>query len=62
MADQDMCPICTLPFKKDDAIIKFQIWGQKTKTLAHLDCALYRSQGEKRKHPPNQIRPLQRSK
>ncbi len=52
---QDMCPICTEPFKKDEVVIEYEMWGTSSelKFLAHLDCALAVSRAEGRKHPPS---------
>lgn len=54
---QDMCPICTAPFKEGEAVIQFGAWSEKTMAkestrLGHVDCVLYISRKESRKHPP----------
>jgi hypothetical protein len=51
MVEQDVCPICTGAFKNSEVIISFRKWPEKEARLAHLDCALMLSEGEKRKHP-----------
>ncbi len=50
---QDMCPICAEPFKENEVVILYQKWKSDAveKALAHLDCALYLSRTEERKHP-----------
>ncbi|GKV81391.1 hypothetical protein PEC106664_21650 [Pectobacterium carotovorum subsp. carotovorum] len=53
---QDMCPICTKPFQKEEVIIQYLTWAGKEASsipkLGHLDCVLYLSKTEDRKHPP----------
>lgn len=50
---QDMCPICTEPFKKDEVLVNYLTWDkdQHSDKLGHLDCVLYLSKTEERKHP-----------
>jgi hypothetical protein len=48
---QDICPICTQPFNYKDIVIDIERWDDE-KMKAHLDCALYMSNDEKREHPP----------
>lgn len=52
--EQDICPICTSSFKKDEVLMRYVTWGEKRPAdkLGHLDCVLFLSQGEKREHPP----------
>jgi hypothetical protein len=55
---QDMCPVCSEPFKEGEALIQFIEWSEKataqTNTrLGHVDCVLYISRMEgRKKHPP----------
>ncbi len=52
---QDICPICTEPFRKEEVIIEYMSWDTASvggKRLGHLDCVLHLSELEKRKHPP----------
>jgi len=52
---QDMCPICTQPFKPDEVLVRYMTWGKGTaaESLGHLDCVMYLSKTEEdRKHPP----------
>ena len=50
--DPGMCPICTEPFRDNEMVIECHKWDKGT-FLAHIDCALALSRGEKgRKHPP----------
>ncbi|WP_281717985.1 hypothetical protein [Pandoraea apista] len=52
---QDMCPICTEPFKRDEVLVRYLTWGKGTtaEQLGHLDCVMYLSTTEEdRKHPP----------
>ena len=52
---RDMCPICAEPFQENEVVIVYQPWkpgaGVVDKAQAHLDCALYLSRTEERKHP-----------
>jgi len=50
---RDMCPICAEPFKENEVVIIYQTWKPDAGVMdkAHLDCALYRSRTEERKHP-----------
>jgi hypothetical protein len=49
---QDLCPICTEPFKFKEIVIDIERWEHET-LKAHLDCALYMSMTEEgRTHPP----------
>ena len=52
---QDMCPICTQPFKKKEVIVRYLTWAGKDKDpvqrLGHLDCVLHLSKREEREHP-----------
>ena len=53
---QDMCPICTYPFKEEEVIVQYFTWKGNGKTLeprlGHVDCILYLSKIEERDHPP----------
>lgn len=55
--DQNICPICTAPFKKGEVIVQYLTWngdqGQSMQRLGHMDCALYLSRQEDRNHPPS---------
>jgi hypothetical protein len=55
-ATHDMCPICVEPFKKGEVLVRYVKCGedQPAEKLGHLDCALYLSNTEDRKHPPTQ--------
>jgi hypothetical protein len=50
---QEMCPICAEPFNENDVVIAYQKWKSDAveKAQAHLDCALFLSRSEERKHP-----------
>lgn len=51
---QDMCPICVEPFKKDEVLVQYITWGkgQAVGKLGHLDCVMTLSKAEERNHPP----------
>jgi hypothetical protein len=50
---QDLCPICTEPFKFKEAVVAFSRWDHEENMKAHFDCLLYFSAVEEdRKHPP----------
>jgi hypothetical protein len=49
---QDMCPICAKEFQNNDVVVKYMRWGDEVEYVAHVDCLLYSSETEKRKHPP----------
>jgi hypothetical protein len=51
---QDMCTICTAPFKKAEVLVRYVTWGEKqpAEKLGHLDCVMYLSKAEDRNHPP----------
>ena len=52
---RDMCPVSAESFKENEVIIVYQTWkpnaGVVDKAQGHLDCALYLSRTEERKHP-----------
>lgn len=52
--NQDMCPICTEPFKKNEVLVRYLTWDKKQlpDKFGHLDCVLYLSKTEGREHPP----------
>lgn len=52
---QDICPICTEPFKDDEVLVRYVTWGKKqlAEKLGHLDCVLHLSKSEVRNHPPS---------
>jgi hypothetical protein len=49
-----MCPICSEPFQKGEVVVQYVTW-EKDKApgkYGHMDCVLYLSKIEERKHPP----------
>ena len=50
---QEMCPICTLAFKKKDVLVEYRRFRAPSgPEFAHLDCLLHLSRMEDREHPP----------
>ena len=62
MPRQDICPICAQEIKKGEAVVKYRSWGDQKSVFVHIDCALYVSETEKRKHPPSAKRTSKKSK
>lgn len=54
---QDMCRVCCTAFNSKDIVIQYWEWVNSDEAdgpwLGHLDCMLYISKMEKRKHLPS---------
>ena len=45
-----VCPVCASSIKYEEVAIEY--WKDGNKSVGHVDCVFFISQGETRQHPP----------